>query len=39
MPDLRADCRIYSTLVVCFAEGVHRMTIAAPPIRPWYPHK
>ena len=30
---------LYSTLVVWFAEGVHRTTIAAPPIRPWYPHK
>ena len=30
---------LYSTLVVWFAEGVHRTTIAAPPVRPWYPHK
>jgi DDE superfamily endonuclease len=30
---------LYSSLVVWFAEGVHRMTIAAPPVRPWYPHK
>ena len=30
---------LYSTLVVWFAEGVHRSTIAAPPVRPWYPHK
>ena len=30
---------LYSSLVVWFAEGVHQMTIAAPPVRPWYPHK
>jgi hypothetical protein len=30
---------LYSALVVWFAEGVHRADIAAPPIRPWYPHK
>jgi hypothetical protein len=30
---------IYSTLVVWFAEGVHTSAIAAPPVRPWYPHK
>jgi hypothetical protein len=30
---------LYSTLVLWFAEGVHRTTIAAPPVRPWYPHK
>ena len=30
---------LYSTLVVWFAEGVHRAPIAAPPVRPWYPHK
>jgi DDE superfamily endonuclease len=30
---------LYSSLVVWFAEGVHRTAIAAPPIRPWYPHK
>ena len=30
---------LYSTLVVWFAEGVHRTTIALPPVRPWYPHK
>ena len=30
---------LYSSLVIWFAEGVHRMTIAAPPVRPWYPHK
>jgi DDE superfamily endonuclease len=30
---------LYSTLVVWFAEGVHHTTIAAPPVRPWYPHK
>ena len=30
---------LYSSVVVWFAEGVHRTTIAVPPIRPWYPHK
>jgi hypothetical protein len=30
---------LYSTLVIWFAEGVHTTTIAAPPVRPWYPHK
>ena len=30
---------LYSTLVLWFAERVHRMPIAAPPLRPWYPHK
>jgi hypothetical protein len=30
---------LYSTLVLWFAEGVHQMAIAAPPVRPWYPHK
>jgi hypothetical protein len=30
---------LYSTIVLWFAEGVHRTTIALPPVRPWYPHK
>jgi hypothetical protein len=30
---------LYSTLVVWFAEGVHASSLAAPPLRPWYPHK
>jgi hypothetical protein len=30
---------IYSTLVLWFAEGVHRTPIALPPLRPWYSHK
>jgi hypothetical protein len=30
---------LYSTLVLWFAEGVHSMPIAEPPVRPWYPHK
>jgi hypothetical protein len=30
---------LYSTLVVWFAEGVHRTPVAMPPLRPWYPHK
>ena len=30
---------LYSSLVVWFAEGIHRTAIAAPPVRPWYPHK
>jgi hypothetical protein len=30
---------LYSTLVVWFAEGIHQTPIAAPPVRPWYPHK
>ena len=30
---------LYSTLVVWFAEGVYASAIAAPPVRPWYPHK
>jgi hypothetical protein len=29
----------YSTLVLWFAEGVHRTAIATPPLRPWYSHK
>lgn len=30
---------VYTTLVLWFAEGVHRTCIAAPPLRPWYRHK
>ena len=30
---------LYSTLVVWFAEGASTSTLAAPPVRPWYPHK
>jgi hypothetical protein len=30
---------VYTTLVLWFAEGVHRTRIAAPPLRPWYRHK
>lgn len=31
---------IYSTLVVWLARGtLHNATFAAPPLRPWYPHK
>lgn len=30
---------IYSMLIIWFAEGVHGTALAAPPIRPWYPHK
>ena len=30
---------LYSALVVWFAEGVHGSAFAAPPVRPWYPHK
>jgi len=30
---------VYTTLVLWFAEGVHRTAIAAPPLRPWYRHK
>jgi DDE superfamily endonuclease len=30
---------LYSGLVVWFAEGIHRTPLAAPPLRPWYPHK
>lgn len=29
----------YSVLVLWFADGVHRATIAMPPLRPWYRHK
>ncbi len=30
---------IYTTLVLWFAEDIHRTRIAAPPLRPWYRHK
>jgi hypothetical protein len=30
---------LYSTLVLWFADGTFQSTIAAPPVRPWYPHK
>jgi hypothetical protein len=30
---------IYTTLVLWFAEGIHRTRIASPPLRPWYRHK
>ncbi len=30
---------VYATLVLWFAEGIHRTSIAAPPLRPWYRHK
>ncbi|HSW32392.1 MAG TPA: transposase [Steroidobacteraceae bacterium] len=30
---------VYTTLVLWFAEGVHRTRVAAPPFRPWYRHK
>jgi hypothetical protein len=30
---------VYTTLVLWFAEGIHRTRIAAPPLRPWYRHK
>jgi len=30
---------VYTTLVLWFAEGVHRTRIATPPLRPWYRHK
>jgi hypothetical protein len=30
---------LYTVLVVWFAEGALRSTLAALPIRPWYPHK
>jgi len=29
----------YTALVLWFAEGVHRTSIATPPLRPWYRHK
>jgi hypothetical protein len=30
---------LYSSLVLWFAEGVHQLPVATPPVRPWYPHK
>jgi hypothetical protein len=30
---------VYTALVLWFAEGVHRTSIATPPLRPWYTHK
>lgn len=30
---------VYTTLVLWFAEGIHRTRFAAPPLRPWYRHK
>lgn len=30
---------VYTTLVLWFARGVHQCSFAAPPLRPWYPHK
>jgi len=30
---------IYSTLILWFAAGAYRNPLAAPPLRPWYPHK
>ncbi len=30
---------VYATLVLWFSEGIHRTSIAAPPVRPWYRHK
>lgn len=30
---------LYTALVLWFAEGVHRTSIATPPLRPWYRHK
>lgn len=30
---------VYTALVLWFAEGVHRTSIATPPLRPWYRHK
>lgn len=30
---------VYTTVVLWFAEGVHRTPIATPPLRPWYRHK
>jgi hypothetical protein len=30
---------IYTTLILWFAAGAHRSPLAAPPLRPWYPHK
>lgn len=30
---------LYSVMVLWFAEGAHQSPLAAPPVRPWYPHK
>jgi hypothetical protein len=30
---------VYTTLALWFAAGAHRSPLAAPPLRPWYPHK
>jgi hypothetical protein len=30
---------VYTTLILWFAAGAHRSPLAAPPLRPWYPHK
>jgi hypothetical protein len=30
---------VYTTLVLWFAEGVHRTRVGLPPLRPWYRHK
>lgn len=29
----------YTTLVLWFARDIHQCSFAAPPLRPWYPHK
>lgn len=29
----------YTALVLWFADGVHRTSLAVPPVRPWYTHK
>ena len=30
---------LYSTLVIWFVRDIYRLPVAAPPLRPWYPHK
>jgi len=30
---------VYVLIVIWFADGVYKTAIAAPPVRPWYPHK
>ena len=30
---------LFSLLILWFSEGVHLTRLAAPPVRPWYPHK
>lgn len=30
---------LYTSLVLWFADGVHETSVAALPLRPWYPHK